>query len=157
MATNETPTYITPGVHPKPSHSNSTGPIKPTLLAFHGSGSNATVHTVQLARLSRFIKNDFNIESLEGTLSPIPFSHPFLHLQSISIFPKHIPSSTTHRSAANANAPQHLSPPPPAPASSPSSTAAAPSSDGCPPPKKSLSQTCARGIPHPSYPPKSSP
>lgn len=41
--------------------------MKPTILAFHGSGSNAMVHTVQLARLNRVIGDDFNIESMEGT------------------------------------------------------------------------------------------
>lgn len=45
---------------------------KPTLLAFHGSGSNATIHTVQLARLNRVLKEHFNIESLEGTLYLTP-------------------------------------------------------------------------------------
>ncbi|RMZ66502.1 oxidoreductase [Pyrenophora seminiperda CCB06] len=44
---------------------NGTG-VKPTILAFHGSGSNATVHTVQLARLMRVIKSDFEVESLEA-------------------------------------------------------------------------------------------
>ncbi|KAF2845867.1 hypothetical protein T440DRAFT_459541 [Plenodomus tracheiphilus IPT5] len=44
---------------------------KPTILAFHGSGSNATVHTVQLARLMRFIKSYFNVESLQA-----PFPSP---------------------------------------------------------------------------------
>ncbi|KAF1919105.1 hypothetical protein BDU57DRAFT_443527 [Ampelomyces quisqualis] len=66
MVTNETPTDITPGVH-----SSSAEPIKPTLLAFHGSGSNATVHTVQLARLNRLIKKDFHIESIQA-----PFPSP---------------------------------------------------------------------------------
>ena len=41
--------------------------VKPTLLAFHGSGSNSTVHTVQLARLMRTIKSEFEVESMEGT------------------------------------------------------------------------------------------
>jgi len=45
---------------------NETG-VKPTLLAFHGSGSNSTVHTVQLARLMRAIKSEFEVESMEGT------------------------------------------------------------------------------------------
>jgi predicted esterase len=67
MTSNQTPTYITPSDAPKRSN---TGPVKPTILAFHGSGSNATVHTVQLARLSRFLKPHFEIESLQGTLSP---------------------------------------------------------------------------------------
>ena len=43
-----------------------TGVVKPTILAFHGSGSNATIHTVQLARLNRVLKDHFNVESLEG-------------------------------------------------------------------------------------------
>lgn len=44
---------------------------KPTLLAFHGSGSNATIHSVQLARLVRVIKPYFDIESVEA-----PFPSP---------------------------------------------------------------------------------
>ncbi|KAJ4361666.1 hypothetical protein N0V95_001650 [Ascochyta clinopodiicola] len=44
---------------------------KPTLLAFHGSGSNATIHTVQLARLNRVLKDHFEVESLEA-----PFPSP---------------------------------------------------------------------------------
>jgi hypothetical protein len=54
---------------------------KPTLLAFHGSGSNATIHTVQLARLTRVLKDHFQIESLQGILSPLhlpPSIHPSL-------------------------------------------------------------------------------
>jgi hypothetical protein len=42
------------------------GNVKPTLLTFHGSGSNATIHTVQLARLMRFIKPHFNVLSLDA-------------------------------------------------------------------------------------------
>ncbi|KAH8719204.1 citrinin biosynthesis oxidoreductase-like protein CtnB [Phaeosphaeriaceae sp. PMI808] len=57
----ETQTFITPGVHPP----NNSAP-KPTLLAFHGSGSNATVHTVQLARLMRCLRPYFDVESLEA-------------------------------------------------------------------------------------------
>jgi predicted esterase len=64
MASQQNPTYITRSDPPKGSPSSS---MKPTLLAFHGSGSNATIHTVQLARLMRFIKPHFEIESLEGT------------------------------------------------------------------------------------------
>lgn len=45
--------------------------VKPTLLAFHGSGSNATIHTVQLARLSRHLKEHFDIISCEA-----PFPSP---------------------------------------------------------------------------------
>lgn len=37
---------------------------KPTLLAFHGSGSNSTIHTIQLARLTRLLRPHFDIESL---------------------------------------------------------------------------------------------
>jgi hypothetical protein len=48
------------------SSTGSEGGVKPTLLAFHGSGSNATIHTVQLARLMRIIKPYFNVESLEA-------------------------------------------------------------------------------------------
>lgn len=51
--------------------SDSGNPVKPTLLAFHGSGSNATIHTVQLARLNRTLKEHFNVESLEA-----PFPSP---------------------------------------------------------------------------------
>ncbi|KAG9190878.1 hypothetical protein G6011_08966 [Alternaria panax] len=46
--------------------------VKPTLLAFHGSGSNATVHTVQLARLMRVIKGHFEVESLEAPFPSQP-------------------------------------------------------------------------------------
>ncbi|CAE7013240.1 hypothetical protein P3342_003743 [Pyrenophora teres f. teres] len=46
-------------------NNNNTG-VKPTLLAFHGSGSNATVHTVQRARLNRVISSEFQIESMEA-------------------------------------------------------------------------------------------
>ncbi|KAF2738740.1 hypothetical protein EJ04DRAFT_541153 [Polyplosphaeria fusca] len=56
-------TYMTPGTAPQ---SQSEQSIKPTLLTFHGSGSNGTVHTVQLARLSRLLKPHFDIVSLEG-------------------------------------------------------------------------------------------
>ncbi|KAL5380845.1 hypothetical protein PMIN06_005125 [Paraphaeosphaeria minitans] len=41
---------------------------KPTLLAFHGSGSNDTIHYVQLARISRFLKPHFEIEALCGPI-----------------------------------------------------------------------------------------
>jgi hypothetical protein len=88
------------------------GDVKPTLLAFHGSGSNATVHTVQLARLMRVIKDEFEIESLEGKLTA------FLPLE---------PSSHPN------NNPQRRSLPNPAQASSPSSKAAAPLNAGCNP------------------------
>jgi hypothetical protein len=40
--------------------------MKPTILAFHGSGSNATIHTVQLARLTRLLKDHFDFVTLEG-------------------------------------------------------------------------------------------
>ncbi|KAF2125822.1 hypothetical protein P153DRAFT_298984 [Dothidotthia symphoricarpi CBS 119687] len=53
------------------NNNNSNGSAKPTLLAFHGSGSNATVHTVQLARLTRLLKQHFEIESLQA-----PFPSP---------------------------------------------------------------------------------
>ncbi|KAH3947531.1 hypothetical protein HBH98_192790 [Parastagonospora nodorum] len=68
MSSTENPTYITTAEHPQ---SSSPGPIKPTLLAFHGSGSNATVHTVQLARLMRLLRPHFDVESLEA-----PFASP---------------------------------------------------------------------------------
>lgn len=64
----ENATYMTSSDPPKGSSSG--GAVKPTLLAFHGSGSNATVHKVQLARLTRVINPYFQVESLEGTLSP---------------------------------------------------------------------------------------
>ncbi|KAH7082228.1 hypothetical protein FB567DRAFT_100934 [Paraphoma chrysanthemicola] len=51
--------------------SNPGGAVKPTLLAFHGSGSNATVHRVQLARLMRVTNPYFEIEVLEA-----PFPSP---------------------------------------------------------------------------------
>ncbi|KAF1843018.1 citrinin biosynthesis oxidoreductase-like protein CtnB [Cucurbitaria berberidis CBS 394.84] len=54
-----------------PKENGSGEPVKPTLLAFHGSGSNATVHTVQLARLMRAISPYFKVESLEA-----PFPSP---------------------------------------------------------------------------------
>lgn len=54
-----------------PNMSGSGDSAKPTLLAFHGSGSNATIHTVQLARLNRTLKDHFNVESLEA-----PFPSP---------------------------------------------------------------------------------
>ncbi|KAH7382264.1 serine hydrolase FSH [Pyrenochaeta sp. MPI-SDFR-AT-0127] len=60
---------MSPSTAPKGTGSGE--PVKPTLLAFHGSGSNATVHTVQLARLMRVIKPYFNIESVEA-----PFPSP---------------------------------------------------------------------------------
>ncbi|KAF1945731.1 hypothetical protein EJ02DRAFT_451143 [Clathrospora elynae] len=64
-------TYMTPATLPKGSAANETTAIKPTLLAFHGSGSNATIHMVQLARLMRAIKPHFSVESLEA-----PFPSP---------------------------------------------------------------------------------
>ncbi|ORY12539.1 serine hydrolase FSH [Clohesyomyces aquaticus] len=45
--------------------------VKPTILAFHGSGSNGTIHTVQMARLTRHLKPVFDIVSLEA-----PFPSP---------------------------------------------------------------------------------
>ncbi|KAF2114471.1 serine hydrolase FSH [Lophiotrema nucula] len=39
---------------------------KPTILTFHGSGSNSTVHTVQLARLGRLLKPHFDLLTLEA-------------------------------------------------------------------------------------------
>lgn len=42
--------------------------VNPTILAFHGSGSNSTIHTIQLARLARFLRPHFDIESLTGTV-----------------------------------------------------------------------------------------
>ncbi|KAF1968253.1 hypothetical protein BU23DRAFT_514983 [Bimuria novae-zelandiae CBS 107.79] len=53
--------------------------VKPTLLAFHGSGSNSTIHTVQLARLARFLRPHFEIESLSAPIpsSPGPGILPF--------------------------------------------------------------------------------
>lgn len=57
---------------------------KPTLLAFHGSGSNATIHSVQLARLVRVIKPYFDIESVEGMHQVLSF---FRILPSRSVLP----------------------------------------------------------------------
>ncbi|KAF2476973.1 uncharacterized protein BDR25DRAFT_251450 [Lindgomyces ingoldianus] len=62
------PIYLTPSSSPR---STSGEPTKPTLLAFHGSGSNGTIHTVQLARLTRHLKTHFNIISCEA-----PFPSP---------------------------------------------------------------------------------
>jgi predicted esterase len=72
MASSETTntTYMTTSSTPK-TRAGSNGNVKPTLLAFHGSGSNSTVHTVQLARLSRHLRKDFEIESMEA-----PFPSP---------------------------------------------------------------------------------
>ncbi|KAF2275476.1 citrinin biosynthesis oxidoreductase-like protein CtnB [Westerdykella ornata] len=56
-------TYITPSASPR---SGSEERNKPALLAFHGSGSNGTIHTVQLARLSRLLKQHFEIVALEA-------------------------------------------------------------------------------------------
>jgi hypothetical protein len=87
----------------------SPGSVKPTILAFHGSGSNATIHTVQLARIMRVVKPHFNVEALEGVfalllLLPVPRR----------LTPTQRPSPAT-----------------PVQASSPSSTAAARLSGGC--------------------------
>lgn len=49
-----------------PSH-QSKMPL-PTILAFHGSGSNSTIHTIQLARLTRFLRPHFDLESLTGPI-----------------------------------------------------------------------------------------
>ncbi|KAL6709399.1 hypothetical protein ACN47E_001806 [Coniothyrium glycines] len=65
MASPEPSTYITP------SPSSGPFPPKPTLLAFHGSGSNATIHTIQLARLARLLKPYLAIHSLDA-----PFPSP---------------------------------------------------------------------------------
>ena len=46
--------------------------IKPTVLALHGSGSNAMIHSVQMARLNKAIGSDFQIESLEAPFSSQP-------------------------------------------------------------------------------------
>ncbi|KAI4936903.1 uncharacterized protein J4E92_001628 [Alternaria infectoria] len=71
MATQtENSTYMTPSTAPKLAGMG--GPVKPTLLAFHGSGSNATVHTIQLARLMRVIKDHFEVESLEAPFPSQP-------------------------------------------------------------------------------------
>ncbi|PSN68015.1 citrinin biosynthesis oxidoreductase-like protein CtnB [Corynespora cassiicola Philippines] len=39
---------------------------KPVILAFHGSGSNAMIHGIQLARLVRHLKSTFNVVPLEA-------------------------------------------------------------------------------------------
>ncbi|KAF2744864.1 hypothetical protein M011DRAFT_428592, partial [Sporormia fimetaria CBS 119925] len=59
----QNPTYITPSTSPR---SGSGERQKPTLLAFHGSGSNGTIHTVQLARLTRLLKPHFDIKALDA-------------------------------------------------------------------------------------------
>jgi hypothetical protein len=64
--------------------------IKPSILAFHGSGSTGTVHTVQLARLNRHLKFDFEFVSLEGVFFILPTL--FFHLPSLPRQP--IPIST---------------------------------------------------------------
>ncbi|KAH7392121.1 citrinin biosynthesis oxidoreductase-like protein CtnB [Phaeosphaeria sp. MPI-PUGE-AT-0046c] len=69
MASDTNATYLTPSEHPQGVQSSR--PVKPTVLAFHGSGSNATIHTVQLARLKRFTQDHFEIASLEA-----PFPSP---------------------------------------------------------------------------------
>jgi predicted esterase len=63
-------TFFTRSTTP-PNMSSTGNPTKPTLIAFHGSGSNATIHTVQLARLNRILKDHFTVESLEA-----PFPSP---------------------------------------------------------------------------------
>ncbi|KAF2001742.1 hypothetical protein P154DRAFT_489679 [Amniculicola lignicola CBS 123094] len=74
MATNST--YMTPSTPPPlvvgagnittGGGGGAGGLVNPTLLAFHGSGSNAMIHIVQLARLSRLLKADFEIVSLQA-------------------------------------------------------------------------------------------
>lgn len=66
MAAAESATFFT--LSPKTPTMSSP---KPTLLAFHGSGSNATIHTVQLARLNRVLRDDFTLEPLDA-----PFPSP---------------------------------------------------------------------------------
>ncbi|KAF2020572.1 hypothetical protein BU24DRAFT_3199 [Aaosphaeria arxii CBS 175.79] len=61
-----TTTFITPS----PSSPSPTPP-KPTILTFHGSGSNSTIHTIQLARLSRHLRPHFTLLDLEA---PFPSS-----------------------------------------------------------------------------------
>lgn len=69
MAASGTTTPIFTLGTPPPTMSDSD--VKPTLLAFHGSGSNATIHSVQLARLNRVLKDHLTIESLDA-----PFPSP---------------------------------------------------------------------------------
>lgn len=66
MAAAESTPFFT--LSPTPPNMSS---AKPTLLAFHGSGSNATIHTVQLARLNRVLKDHFTLEPLDA-----PFPSP---------------------------------------------------------------------------------
>ncbi|KAF2649337.1 hypothetical protein K491DRAFT_721743 [Lophiostoma macrostomum CBS 122681] len=64
-----TNTHLTPspGSSPRGTPRNrSPQPPKPTLLAFHGSGSNGMVHTVQLARVSKLLRPHFDIISLDA-------------------------------------------------------------------------------------------
>lgn len=57
------------------------GRTNPTLLTFHGSGSNETIHTVQLARVARILKLHFEFESLNGmSLSAQLTLFPYLNL-----------------------------------------------------------------------------
>jgi hypothetical protein len=63
-----------PGSSPRGTPRNrSPQPPKPTLLAFHGSGSNGMVHTVQLARLSKHLRPHFDIISLDGTYGDVHY------------------------------------------------------------------------------------
>ncbi|KAF1958393.1 hypothetical protein CC80DRAFT_30132 [Byssothecium circinans] len=66
MSASSTPASVTRSGTPQPSDGSGGGGVKPTLLAFHGSGSNATIHTIQMARLSRLLKPHFDIISLDA-------------------------------------------------------------------------------------------
>ncbi|KAF2712949.1 citrinin biosynthesis oxidoreductase-like protein CtnB [Pleomassaria siparia CBS 279.74] len=48
------------------SSTTTNGTPKPTLLAFHGSGSNATCHHIQLLRLSKYLNKHFQIEDMNA-------------------------------------------------------------------------------------------
>lgn len=118
-AQGENPTYMTASNVPK-----SSGSSKPTLLAFHGSGSNALCHGVQLARLMRILRPHFEVENLEGNLP----NHSFLDLLKY-------PSTYCD---------QHLLLLPPAQVSFHFSKAAAHLNAGSPLQRKSLSKPCAK-------------
>jgi hypothetical protein len=117
---------MTPGTAPQVAGFG--GDVKPTLLAFHGSGSNATIHTVQLARLMRVIKGHFEVESMEGVYTKIPVasllhaSSPYTPLGKLTMLTK---PSQRHFLLNRARV------------SSPSSKAAVLSNAGCDPPSPS--------------------
>lgn len=108
---------------------------KPTLLAFHGSGSNDTIHSIQLARLNRFLKPHFEIESLCGMSCPqrpsfFPESQYLLHRcgQRTTPFPSSLPNPTSSQPD-----PFPRTNPPTAPIESDAGPGILPFFDGCGP------------------------